>query len=197
MMNSNNQHFNSKHPTHKETLLKFLALVAILTAYFAYMSWHLGAAAGASVALLSWSFFVLCTPVADGGFILAFPLRLLFKVKMTVTQIIIWFVAIGINVGFILSKPEVYQLSVITQVLHQILTQPYPFWSIIIISAMGTFLSIYFGDEMMDVTTHKERSKHHKHGMKYRLILVVGLGTLTLISYYFLLNQLHIQLPAV
>ena len=83
------------------------------------------------------------------------------------------------------------------RVLHQILTQPYPFWSIIIISAMGTFLSIYFGDEMMDVTTHKERSKHHKHGMKYRLILVVGLGTLTLISYYFLLNQLHIQLPAV
>lgn len=197
MMNSNNQHFNSKHPTHKETLLKFLALVAILAAYFAYMSWHLGAAAGASVALLSWSFFVLCTPVADGGFILAFPLRLLFKVKMTVTQIIIWFLAIGINVGFILSNPEVYQLSVITQVLHQILTQPYPFWSIIIISAMGTFLSIYFGDEMMDVTKHKERSKHHKHGLKYRLILVVGLGTLTLISYYFLLNQLHIQLPAV
>ena len=196
-MNEPAAQFQTKHPTHKETLLKFLALVAILAAYFVYMSWHLGAAAGASVALLSWSFFVLCTPVADGGFILAFPMRLLFKVKMTVTQIIIWFVAIGINVGFILSKPEVYQLSVITQVLHQILTQPYPFWSIIIISAMGTFLSIYFGDEMMDVTTHKERSKHHKHGMKYRLILVVGLGTLTLISYYFLLNQLHIQLPAV
>ncbi|WP_154222481.1 hypothetical protein [Marinicella rhabdoformis] len=194
-MNQTPKKFQSKHPTHKETILKFMALVGILVTYFAYMSWHLGAAAGASVALLSWSFFVLCTPVADGGFILAFPLRLLFKVKMTVTQVIIWFVAVAINITYLVANPEVYELSVITQLLHHILMQPYPFWSILIISAMGTFLSIYFGDEMMDVNTHKERSKHHKHGMKYRLILVIGLGILTLVSYYFLLSQLDIQLP--
>ncbi len=170
--------------------------MGILLAYFIYMSWHLGASAGATVALLSWSFFVLCTPVADGGFILAFPLRLLFNVRMVVTQIIIWFCAVAINLLFVTFDPAVYDLSVITQILKHILLQPYPFWSILIISALGTFLSIYFGDEMMDVTHHKDRSKHQQHGMKYRMTLVLGLGALTVISYYYLLNQLHIKLPA-
>ncbi|WP_221932895.1 hypothetical protein [Thalassotalea sp. PS06] len=69
--------FHHKNPTHKETLLKFLALVALLVGYFIYMSMKYDASTGFGLAILSWSFFVLCTPVADGGFILAFPIRLL------------------------------------------------------------------------------------------------------------------------
>jgi hypothetical protein len=187
--------FNAKHPTHKETTLKFIALIGILIAYFGYMSWKYDASTGASVALLTWTFFVLCTPVADGGFILAFPIRMLFGVRMMLTQIIVWFIAVGINAGMIFYAPEAYEYSFITGLLKHILMQPYPYWSILIISALGTLLSMFFGDEMMDVTAHKDRHKHHAHGFKYKILLVVGLGVLTVVSYYYVLDSLGIQLP--
>ncbi len=197
MFKSNKEHlsFHHRHKTHKETLLKFLGLIFILIGYFAYMSWKFDAATGFGLALLTWSFFVLCTPVADGGFILAFPIRLFFGVKMAITQVIIWFVAVGINVYMLATSEAVYKLTFLTQLLKQILTEPYPYWSILIISLFGTFLSIYFADEMIDVASHKERVKHHQHGFKYRIILVIGLSILTISSYYHLLRSLHISLP--
>jgi len=186
--------FHSQHETHKETLLKFIALLFILVAYFIYMSWKYDASTGFGVSLLTWSFFVLCTPVADGGFILAFPIRLLFKVKMSITQLVLWFVAIGINVFMLSTSPHIYELSFLTQLLKHILSEPYPYWSILIISALGTFFSIFFGDEMMDVTSHKDRDKSHRHGFKYRTILIVGLGALSVTAYYYLLNSLGISI---
>ncbi len=186
--------FHYKHETHKETILKFLALVVILIAYFIYMSWKFDASTGLGLALLSWSFFVLCTPVADGGFILAFPIRLLFGIKMAISQAVLWFVAIGINITMLMVSSNTYELTFLTRLLKRILTEPIPYWSILIVSALGTFLSIYFGDEMMDVTTHKNRQKYHQHGFKYRTILVIGFGIVTVLAYYHLLNSLNIKL---
>ena len=187
--------FHYEHETHKETLLKFIALLAILVAYFLYMSWKYDTSTGFTVTVLTWSFFVLCTPIADGGFILAFPIRLLFGIKMSITQVVLWFVAIAINIFLLISSPSAYDLTFLTKLLRHILTVPYPYWSILIISATGTLLSIYFGDEMMDVTLHKNRELHHRHGLKYRAILVAGLVILTVVSYYYLLNSLNIALP--
>ncbi|MBH0028486.1 MULTISPECIES: hypothetical protein [unclassified Pseudoalteromonas] len=187
--------FHTKHDTHKETLLKFVALLCVLIAYFSYMSWKYDASTGFGVSVLTWSFFVLCTPIADGGFILAFPIRLLFKIKMAYTQIVLWFVAIGINVYMYFKTPEIYDLTFVTQLLKHILSEPYPYWSILLISALGTFLSIYFGDEMMDVASHKDRAKAQRHGFKYKTFMVLGLGILTVTAYYFLLSSLHIALP--
>lgn len=187
--------FSIRHETHVETFLKFIALTLILVVYFFYMSWKYDASTGFAVALLTWSFFVLCTPIADGGFILAFPVRLLFGIKMSITQVILWFVAVAINIFMLASESGKYDLTFLTRLLKHILTVPYPYWSILILSAAGTLLSIYFGDEMMDVTAHKHRVLHHRHGMKYRALLVAGLGILTIVSYYFLLSSLDITLP--
>jgi len=187
--------FHHSHETHKETLLKFIALLSILVAYFLYMSWKYDASTGFSVSLLTWSFFVLCTPIADGGFILAFPIRLLFKVKMAISQAVLWFVAVGINVFMLITTPDTYDMSFLTQLLKHILSEPYPYWSILIISALGTFLSIFFGDEMMDVASHKECEKRHRHGLKYRTLVVFGLGILTIVAYYYLLSSLNIVVP--
>jgi hypothetical protein len=187
--------FSLKHETHIETFLKFIALTLILLGYFAYTSWKYGASTGFSVSLLSWSFFVLCTPIADAGFILAFPTRLLFGIKMSVTQIVLWFVAIAVNIVMLIALPSAYDLTFLTRLLKHILTEPFPYWGILILSATGTLLSIYFGDEMMDVSSHKNRQHHHRHGIKYRAVLVAGLAALTIVSYYYLLDSLNIQLP--
>lgn len=195
MPTNNEIEFHPKNNTHKETLLKFLALVLILVGYFAYMSWKYDASTGFGVSVLTWSFFVLCTPIADGGFILAFPIRLLFKVKMSYTQVVLWFVAIAINLYAYFYTPDIYDLTFITQLLKHILSEPYPYWSILFISALGTFLSIYFGDEMMDVASQKDRAIAHRHGLKYRTLLVFGLGILTVTAYYYLLSSLGVVLP--
>ncbi|MYM64278.1 hypothetical protein [Pseudomaricurvus sp. HS19] len=187
--------FHHSHQTHLESLLKFLALISVLVAYFLYVAWKFNAATGFGLALLSWSFFVLCTPIADGGFIVAFPVRLLFNVRMATTQLVVWLVAVAINIVMLLMYRDTYALTFLTRLLEQILTQPLPYWSILLISALGTFLSIWFGDEMMDVTRHSHREKYHRHGFNYRLILVLGLGILTVAAYYNLLAGLDIQLP--
>jgi hypothetical protein len=187
--------FHIQHETHKETFLKFLALALILVGYFVYMSWKYDASTGFAVSILTWSFFVLCTPIADGGFILAFPIRLLFGIKMSITQVALWFVAIFINVFMLYFAPNTYDFNILTQLLKHIVSTPYPYWSILILSAIGTLLSIFFGDEMMDVTSHKDRAIHHKHGLKYRTVAVLALGILTIIAYYYLLSSLNIVLP--
>ncbi|MCK5574805.1 MAG: hypothetical protein KAI28_03285, partial [Sphingomonadales bacterium] len=68
--------------THSETLMKFLLLALVLVAYGGYLGFKYDLATGGLLAALTWSFFVLCTPVADAGFLLDFPLRLLFGIRM-------------------------------------------------------------------------------------------------------------------
>ncbi|MFK8041136.1 hypothetical protein [Congregibacter sp.] len=184
-----------QHRTHIESLWRFLALVAVLVGYFAYMSWKFDAATGAWLALLSWSFFVLCTPVADGGFIVAFPVRLLFGTRMLLTQLVVWIVAIAINVAAMQYAPSNYADTELTNLLLKILTTPWPYWSILAISAAGTGMSIWFGDEMMDVTSHADRAKHHQHGFKHKFVIIAGFGALTILAYYHLLSDLGIALP--
>lgn len=188
--------FSTKHhQTHKKSLWRFLALLSLLVAYFAYMSMKFDAATGAWLALLSWSFFVLCTPVADGGFIIAFPVRLLLGTRMVVTQIIVWLLAIVINVTALNITPTSYKDTELTKLLFTIMTTPWPYWSILAISAVGTALSIWFGDEMMDVTTHADRKVHHRHCFKHKILVIVGLGILTVLAYYHLLSNLSIVIP--
>ena len=52
---------------------KFLLLIALFALYFLYLIYEYGIQDGGLVTLLTWSFFVLCTPVADAGFLLDFP----------------------------------------------------------------------------------------------------------------------------
>lgn len=188
--------FATRHPTHRESLWRFLALIGLLVAYFAYMSWRYDAATGAWSALLSWSFFVLCTPVADGGFIVAFPVRLLFGTRMLVSQVAVWVVAIIANFAALEFAPDRYQDAALTRLLYTILTTPWPYWSILAIAAAGTGLSIVFGDEMLDVTRHEDRKTYHRHGFKHRLLVVVGLGVLTILAYYQLLHELGVSIDS-
>jgi hypothetical protein len=60
---------------HTLRVIKFLLLFTILIFYFAFISFKYGVKDGFAITLLTWSFFVLCTPIADAGFILDFPIR--------------------------------------------------------------------------------------------------------------------------
>ena len=184
-----------KHQTKREELIKFFLLLGVLIGYFGYLSREYDPMTGGIISALTWSFFVLCTPVADAGFLLDFPVRLITGIRMFIVETAVWAIAIVINLAALYFDPEAYQTTFLTSLFYKILTTPWPYWSIIALSGVGTFLSIRFGDEMMDVVSHKERTYHHKHSFKHRLVSIAALIAIIVWAYYHLLEGLHIQLP--
>jgi len=180
------------HPK-KQAIIKFILLCVLLVGYFAYLSIEYGLMTGGVAALLTWSFFVLCTPIADAGFLLDFPLRLLFGIRMVLSEIAVWAIAITVNITSLAYFPQYYDTTPLTKVFHVILTTPFPYWGVILLSAAGTFLSIRFGDELMDVLHHKDRHFFHQHGYKQELIIMIAVFVLVVIGYYELIASLGID----
>lgn len=181
----------SIHPK-KQVWIKFLLLCLLLVGYFGYLSYQYDFATGGIASLISWSFFVLCTPVADAGFLLDFPMRLLFGIRMVISEIAVWVIAISINVISLSFFPSYYDTTILTRLMHQILINPYPYWAVIVLSGIGTFLSIRFGDELMDVLHHRDRDFFHSHQFKHELI-VVAFFVLVIFGYYELVSSLGIS----
>ncbi len=179
------------HPKN-QVLHKFLLLCALMGSYFIYLSFKYGLMTGGIAVALTWSFFVLCTPIADAGFLLDFPLRLLFGIRMILSEIAVWAIAIILNILALLYFAEFYQTTKLTMLLHAIITNPYPYWSVILLSGMGTFLSIRFGDELMDVIHHKDRKFFHQHGFKHEIIILIFF-VVAFIGYYKLIATLGID----
>lgn len=175
----------------RQIFVKFALLLALLAGYFAYLSYEFDLLTGGVSALLTWSFFVLCTPVADAGFLLDFPLRLLFGIRMVISEVVVWIVAILIVVATLAFAPLYYDTTLITKLLKQIAITPYPYWGVVGLSAVGTFLSIRFGDELMDVIHHRDRAFFHSHHFKHELVLFVFF-IIALFGYYELIKALEI-----
>jgi len=181
------------HETKRQSIVKFILLLLVLLGYFGYLSWKFDLATGGMVAILTWSFFVLCTPVADAGFLLDFPVRLIFGIRMFTTEILVWGIAFILNLFAVFFAPDIYQKTFLTSLFEKILTTPWPYWSIVLFSGVGTFFSIRFGDELMDVISHKERTWHHRHGFTHSLILYAGILALIFIGYHHAVVALDIE----
>ncbi len=183
-----------EHETKRNTLYKFFFLTLIVVAYFVFMSFKFGTADGFYVTVMTWSFFIFCTPIADAGFMLAFPVRLLLGVRMMYTQLFAFVIAFLLNAYAYFYSPLIYSKTTILNLFHHILSKPFPFWGIILLSIIGTLLSIYFGDELIDVSKHSQRKKYKKHASKFKFIIIVFLVAATIILYDFLLKKLGINI---
>jgi hypothetical protein len=181
------------HETKRRVLVKFTLILAIFVLYFLFIARKYGIGDGFFVALLSWSFFVLCTPIADAGFLIDFPLRLVTKIKMLFLEMVVWIFAISLNLYAFFFNPEVYAKTELLKLFEKILENPFPFWGIIVISLLGTFVSINFGDELMDTVSHEERNFHAKHKNKHRLIVMIFLFAIVIAFYEFLLKKIGIN----
>lgn len=176
----------------RQVLIKFTLLSAVLVGYFAYLNYEYDLATSGIVALLTWSFFVLCTPVADAGFLLDFPLRLIFGIRMVISEIMVWTVALTVNAVALTQWPAAYETTALTRAYFTILTHPVPYWAVIALSGVGTFLSIRFADELMDVIHHKDRAFFHSHHFKHELVLF-AFFIVSLVAYYQLIVSLGLE----
>jgi hypothetical protein len=184
-----------KHETKKHILIKFLLVSLIFLGYFGFIAFEYGLKDGLLVTALTWSFFVLCTPVADAGFLLDFPFRLITRIRMFFSEIFVWLIAISLSSYAFFVHPEIYEKTKLLLLFKHILEQPIPFWSIIAVSAIGTFMSIQFGDELIDKVKHKERELYKKHKHRFKFWAMIFIVILSVILYDFLLKQLGVELP--
>lgn len=182
------RHLFDEHP-----MLKFLAVVLVITAYFLIVMQSHGLKDGLLISILTWSFFVLSTPIADAGILLDLPLRIITGLRMIYAEVVVWTAAIVLNLITLNFAAAVYEKTFILSLFEQILTNPLPYWSIIILSGIGTFFSIYIADEIVDPQQH--HNKYLRFLDRHKLLLFVALLALIVGVYKLLLNELGIEIP--
>lgn len=184
-----------RHETHRSVFIRFVLMLLIFVAYFIFISTKYGYKDGFLIAWMTWSFFVLCTPIADAGMLIDFPVRLVTGVKMVFSESLVWLVAISLNLYTYTFHNTFYDQTQILTLFKHILMNPWPLWIIIFIAAIGTFLSIQIGDELMDVIRHRDRKLPIRHDLKMRVLYMGFVLIITFSLYDLLLTQFNFDLP--
>ncbi|MCA9346431.1 hypothetical protein KC960_02990 [Candidatus Saccharibacteria bacterium] len=181
----------SKHNrlTSAKGFRKFLTLLAILVAYGVFVVLKFGLKDGISATLLTWAFFVTCTPIADAGFIVDFPVRVVVGFKMIYSEIIVWVVAGLIIFGSLAFNEALFDKLHLFRVFKTILLNPWPLWSIILISCAGTFISLHIGDQIYNLVQDFRDKKRIKK-LRLKRIGIEGVLFVLIVGWYFILLNL-------
>lgn len=179
-----------KHP-----ILKFSSVAVLIIIYFLFISRSYGIKDGILLSVMTWSFFVLSTPIADAGILIDFPMRMITGIKMVYSEMIVWAIAITLNTFVLFNNPSVYDKTGLLSLFKHIISNPFPYWLIIILSGIGTFLSVYIADSLTD--SRKRKKKHINLLEKYKMIIFIFLILLILAIYRLLLIELGIQIPLI
>lgn len=175
--------------------LRFLGVVVLLVSYITYISFSHGIEKGLLISFMTWSFFVLCTPIADAGALIDFPVRLLTGIKMVYSEIVVWIIAIVLNVFVFFKNPAVYDSTILLSLLKHIFEKPFPYWAIIFLSALGTFFSVYVGDKLLTLKKHEQHEAKKNFLVKHKILIFVVLILFVIVLYDFLLNKLGVHIP--
>lgn len=176
-------------------LAKFIFAAILIIGYFLFATKSYGIKDGLLISTLTWSFFVLCTPVADAGILFDLPMRLITGIRMIYSEVIVWVIAICLNIFMSINNPAIYDKTLLLSLFKHILDMPFPYWIIILLSAIGTFLSIYLADEVVD--TDKVKGKYKNFLVKYRVLVFIFIIMLIILLYDFLLNKLRLGIPLI
>ena len=168
-------------------LKRFILVLAVLVAYAAYAIHSYGVKQGLSVTALTWAFFIFATPIADAGFLLAFPIRLITGLRMLYTQIGVWIAGLFLVAGYLLFSAGTFDKTPLLGLFHKIITMPWPLGLILVLSAVGTYVSILFDDDVVDIATAKDK-KTRLRDERRRLYYTVLIFAITVVLYVVLLR---------
>jgi len=191
--NKNNIFFSIRKTFDEHSVIKFISIIVLLLVYFLFASRTHGIKDGLTISILTWSFFVLCTPVASAGILVDFPMRLITGIKMMYSEITVWIVAIFLNIFMVFNNSNAYSKTSLLSLFKHIIDTPYPYWIIMILSGFGTFLSIYIADNLIDF----KKKKPSNFLIKYRVAIFIFLIVLIVVYYNILLNKLGVNFSLV
>lgn len=184
---------NIKEEFDKHPAIKFTSVIILLALYFVFATHSHGFKEGLLISILTWSFFVFCTPIADAGILIDFPMRLITGIKMIYSEMIVWGVAALLNLFAFLVKPTIYDSTILLALFKQIVYNPWPYSIIIILSAIGTYLSVYIGDNLMSLK--RKTKKHRNFILKHKIVIFLFLVIFVIITYNFLLGKMGVNIP--
>jgi hypothetical protein len=150
--NMQHEYMTVDHPEGPERRLRarWFLVAGCVTLYAVYMVHKLGVRAGVTVTYLTWCFLVLGTPVADAGGLLDVPVRLLTGIPMVWVEVCVIATSILSCAAFVWLYPEAFKHTALLRAFHIILTNPVPYWAIIVVCIIGTILSVRIGDLVID-----------------------------------------------
>lgn len=178
-----------EHRHKRSMLLKFIILLAVVVIYTAFILAEFGIEKGLLITGLTWSVFVFCVPFAASDILVGLPLRALFNIKLFLSQIIVWVSAAALNIYSFINHPYVYQSTPLLKVFHYILSNPFPYWTILALCGFGTFLSVILADDVLDDLDPK--AKHHPKTVEFLFLAIL---IIIAIVYSTLLSELQISL---
>lgn len=173
---------------------KFGIILVVVLIYLGYALVEFGVQDGLLVGLATWCFFVLCTPLADAGFILDLPLRLFLRIRMVYAEAAVWVIAALSTLVLAFNSPFIFAQTKLLGLFFHIISQPIPYWLIFILGAFGTFLSLMLTEEVIDIGLDRNSQGKllHSHKHMWRLVMFVGFFLLVLAMYDLLLRRLGI-----
>ncbi|MCB9359349.1 hypothetical protein H6503_05440 [Candidatus Woesearchaeota archaeon] len=187
--------FSIKKTFDEHPIIKFSTIAIVIIAYFIFVSQKHGLKEGLLISMLSWSFFVLCTPIADAGILIDFPMRIIAGIQMVYSEIVVWIIAIALNISTFFLSPATYDKTILLSLFKHILEAPFPYWIIIVLSCFGTFASIYIADSL--INSKKKEQVTSNILIKYRIVIFLFLFIMVMILYDFLLNKLGVHIPLI
>jgi len=147
----------------RSSYIKSMVVAAFILGYLVFTVYKYGIERGIGITALTWAFFVFLTPVPSAGFILELPVRLLTNHKMLMTQYIVWCLGAAIVIPALLFSPQLFHTTALLSVFYYVLTNPVPYWSLLLLCGVGTLLSVHIIDEIMDEVEDEIRHYHRKH----------------------------------
>lgn len=122
---------------------------SLFLSFFGLTGFHLisqfGVIKGLHITLLTWSFFLLCLPFSGRPIITStifyfFSKNSLYPNRFdTFVRPTRWFFAVVLNICTYIATPYTYLSSATTFLLYRILSNPWPYWTIILVSSFGSF----------------------------------------------------------
>ena len=127
----------------KLQIIYFVLIILFLgTIAKSFMAEH-GTLVGLQCTFIFWSFFVLCLPISRGKVLFGLPLQLFYERPPIMTELICWTLALVGNIASYIATPSVFYKTHFTLLLYNILTNPWPYWIIIVVCGIATFFTVY------------------------------------------------------
>lgn len=119
--------------TQKINLVLFFLFFGLTGTFF---SLECGLPSGLFLTALTWSFFILCMPTPKNAIITSFFVKLFTNKEFFYIKLIPLAAAILLNIFTYFTIPYVYLTSVTTFLLYRIISNPWPYWIIIMASSL-------------------------------------------------------------
>lgn len=183
-----------EHETKNRLFKRYLLVLTVLIFYVAFISFRYNFSDGLIVGIITWSLFVLGTPIADAGILLDLPIRLITKIRMVYAELVVWIIAISTNIVVLKLNPEIYQINELTRILKYLLTHPWPGYLLIFLCFLGTFITIILGDELLDIKQHKDKKIFKKYRRPIVYTMAVVFFAMVFVAYLYIENSMGINL---